>query len=152
MRLCKFYKVFLTCCSFLLVIALTGCSTETPGNGGAGEGAWLIGFRQNEHSVGSAPGYVTGSIVRVSIRLEEGNIKFNRTPANYFGIRGIDAFGESDFTVVTRSSENEIRNVVERRNSFDGITRFMVDGAVGNTVTMNAVLNAGRQALENLRD
>jgi len=148
MRISRFVKGFFVCGIVMFLIGLTGCPTEANNNNDQAGGA-LTGFRENETAIGSAMGYQNRGPVRVSIRVENGFIRFNRD----FAIRGIEANYESDPSVVmTRiGATRDVRDIIERRNSFDGITRFDVDSGVGNTVTLNAVLNAGRQALANLR-
>ena len=138
MRISKFCKSFFACCVFALLVGLTSCDNSS----GGGTGAWERGFRQNEEATGSAVGFSPPHRVFVTIKLEDGLI------------RVVDITGphESLQTLFVSQRDNSIRNVIENRNSFDGINRSHVHGASGATISFNAILDAGREALESLRE
>ncbi|MCL2380145.1 MAG: FMN-binding protein [Treponema sp.] len=135
-----FIKSVFVCCAFALLAGLTSC--DNGADGGTGTGAWSAGFRQNEEAIGSAVGYHPPGQVSVTMRLDNGFIR----------IVDIDVQHETLQIVGVNQRPNSIRNVIEQRNSFDGIRTVDVHGASGATVTFNAILNAGREALESLRD
>ena len=139
MRISKYYKSFFVCCAFLLLIGLSACENNASGSS---RGVWFTGFTQNEESTGSAVGYHPPGRVYVTIKLENGFIR----------IVEIDGRHESLQTLILSQRANSIRNMIENRNSFEGINRADVHGGTGATVTFNAILNAGRDALESLKE